>query len=85
LKGSIMAVRTFARVTNRVETGAIQFGEDWPGLFLRGDDAKFLSLAIESVVAEIKPTAQNKLALMHLVEVQRMVEEEVEQSKEKPV
>ena len=24
---------------SRVESGAVQFGEDWPGLFLRGDDA----------------------------------------------
>jgi hypothetical protein len=23
----------------RVETGAVQFGEDWPGLFIRGDEA----------------------------------------------
>lgn len=23
----------------RVETGAVRFGEDWPGVFLRGDDA----------------------------------------------
>ena len=22
----------------RVETGAVQFGNDWPGLFIRGDD-----------------------------------------------
>lgn len=22
-----------------VESGAVQFGEDWPGLFLRGDNA----------------------------------------------
>lgn len=24
--------------TGRVETGAVQFGEDWPGLFIRGDN-----------------------------------------------
>jgi hypothetical protein len=23
----------------RLETGAVQFGEDWPGVFIRGDDA----------------------------------------------
>lgn len=23
----------------RVETGVVQFGDDWPGVFLRGDDA----------------------------------------------
>ncbi|MDZ7361364.1 MAG: hypothetical protein ONB46_11645 [candidate division KSB1 bacterium] len=24
---------------DRIETGAIQFNDDWPGLFIRGDDA----------------------------------------------
>lgn len=35
---------------NRVETGVIQFGDDWPGLFIRGDNALGLSLAIEAVM-----------------------------------
>jgi hypothetical protein len=30
----------------RVETGAVQFGDDWPGLFVRGDNAKSLSFWI---------------------------------------
>jgi len=30
----------------RVETGAVQFGDDWPGLFVRGDNARALSLSI---------------------------------------
>jgi len=25
--------------TGRVETGVVQFGEDWPGVFIRGDNA----------------------------------------------
>ena len=24
---------------NRVETGPLRFGNDWPGIFIRGDDA----------------------------------------------
>lgn len=81
-----MAVRTFARVTNRVDTGAIQFGEDWPGLFLRGDDAKFLSLAIEGLLDQVPETRQNKICKMHLLHVKEMIDEDVEQkSKQKPV
>ncbi len=26
-------------MTDRIESGVVQFGDDWPGLFLRGDDA----------------------------------------------
>lgn len=27
----------------RVENGPVQFGDDWPGIFLRGDHALFLA------------------------------------------
>lgn len=33
----------------RVETGAVQFGDDWPGLFLRGDNALPLMIWIRSL------------------------------------
>jgi hypothetical protein len=33
----------------RVETGAVQFGDDWPGLFLRGDNALALMIWIRSL------------------------------------
>ncbi len=31
----------------RVETGAVQFGDDWPGIFIRGDNAFAFAMAIE--------------------------------------
>lgn len=33
-----------------VETGPVQFGDDWPGLFVRGEDALVLRQAIVDVV-----------------------------------
>lgn len=40
-----MDVRKLPAVADRVESGPIQFGDDWPGLFLRGDSA--FAFAIE--------------------------------------
>jgi hypothetical protein len=37
----------------RVPTGAVQFGEDWPGLFIRGDDAVALMLSIRQLEKHI--------------------------------
>jgi hypothetical protein len=34
----------------RVESGALQFGDDWPGLFLRGDDAICTAFQITEVL-----------------------------------
>ena len=47
--------------TNRVETGPVAFNEDWPGIFIRGDEAFALSFVIRDTVRRlenIKPDAQ---------------------------
>jgi len=41
--------RNFPEQEERVETGAVQFGDDWPGLFIRGDDAYEIALAIKAI------------------------------------
>lgn len=33
---------------SRVETGSLQIGDDWPGVFIRGDAAAYYSMMIES-------------------------------------
>jgi hypothetical protein len=43
-------IRKFPSQNERVETGPIQFGEDWPGFFLRGDNAFALRLAIANIL-----------------------------------
>lgn len=47
----------------RVESGVVQFGEDWPGYFMRGDDAMGLVLVIEMIS---KAGAQDPIALGQL-------------------
>lgn len=34
----------------RPETGPMQFGNDWPGVFLRGDDSMTYSMALRSAL-----------------------------------
>jgi len=38
-------------VEKRPESGSMQFGEDWPGIFLRGDYAVPMSWLLESLLA----------------------------------
>ena len=38
----------------RTQTGAIQFDDDWPGLFLRGDDCGSLAVLLNFVMKETK-------------------------------
>jgi hypothetical protein len=39
--------------SGRVPTGAMQFQDDWPGLFLRGDDAIMLMARIRTLVERL--------------------------------
>ena len=34
----------------RPETGPLQFGEDWPGVFIRGDQAGHLALVLGEIL-----------------------------------
>ena len=47
-------IRHLPAVTNRVETGAVQFGDDWPGLFIRGDNCIFYAMVLESIIREVE-------------------------------
>ena len=40
----------FSESDERVETGPIRFGDDWPGLFLRGDTCIYLKTALDKVL-----------------------------------
>lgn len=40
-------IRKFPAQEERVETGPIQFGDDWPGTFFRGDHSAHFAMLIE--------------------------------------
>jgi hypothetical protein len=43
--------------TRRVETGRMQFGKDWPGVFIRGDDALSFANSLQTILNEVEPRA----------------------------
>jgi len=45
----------------RVETGVVQFGDDWPGVFIRGDNAFAYARALNALLegrADVLMTAR---------------------------
>ena len=40
--------------SGRISTGAVQFQDDWPGLFVRGDTAIMLSLDLSRILQVIR-------------------------------
>jgi hypothetical protein len=56
----------------RPETGPMQFGDDWPGVFIRGDDAIGYASALRRAVeklAEVDSPSVNAARLADLVEL----------------
>ena len=48
---------------SRVETGVVQFGDDWPGVFLRGDNAAYFGMALEQLLnGATDPITRNTLS-----------------------
>lgn len=41
-----------SKISNRIETGALQINDDWVGLFVRGDDCRILLEAIEKAYSQ---------------------------------
>jgi hypothetical protein len=81
-------LRTLPGVEGRVETGAIQFGGDWPGLFIRGDDAMALFGNINEIKASLRALLKaHKIseedlsvvvgALMPLVAIRKLIKDNV--------
>jgi hypothetical protein len=42
----------------RLETGVVQDGDDWPGIFIRGDHAFALSLQIRAALSATGPASE---------------------------
>ena len=48
-------VRELPHEGDRVETGTVQFGDDWPGVFIRGDNAIPLGHMLRAHIGDTEP------------------------------
>ena len=63
---------------NRPETGAMRFGSDWTGAFIRGDDAFGYALALEVLIKgdpDDASIAISRMVLAGLLEVLKSSDE----------
>jgi hypothetical protein len=50
----MIAIRMLPEQTPRMESGPVQFGEDWPGVFIRGDHAGYYALNLQFALDKLK-------------------------------
>lgn len=63
-QGKIQQVPALA--SGRPETGAMQFGNDWPGVFIRGDNALFFARTLTAAMALYPDKAMERSILRGL-------------------
>ena len=53
---------------DRPETGPMQFGDDWPGLFMRGDNACMMGMSLQGAIKSYHETGEiNPIVIMQLI------------------
>ena len=50
----------------RAETGAMQFGNDWPGIFIRGDNAFYYAFILEKLIESCDNKDENYINLLQI-------------------
>ncbi len=65
--------------SGRTPTGAMQFENDWPGLFIRGDNAVPLANAIRRIEEKVKgsPDFVFEAILLDLIPIAEIIERDV--------
>ena len=74
-----MAIKQIEEQEERVSTGAIQFGDDWPGLFIRGDSCFGILLALKALFKRHPEIKDDPFISSQLLEnLIKMIEEDVD-------
>lgn len=56
-------------LNGRVETGPLQFNDDWPGIFIRGDNALYYSFLLNQLIAKFEKEKESALNFIELAEL----------------
>ncbi len=49
-----MDVRNLPAQEDRVETGPVKFGDDWTGVFIRGDNAFYYATVLHALLSKVE-------------------------------
>jgi len=57
----------------RPETGPMQFGDDWPGVFIRGDNAIMFELYLQTAIRYLKEADADAFTLHSLINLAELL------------
>lgn len=60
-------------MSERPETAPMQFGDDWPGLFIRGDNAVYIGRLLQEVLdVVVPPLSPIEYSLMEVAKLRQL-------------
>jgi len=68
-----MDIRQLPAQDDRVETGPVQFGDDWPGVFIRGDAAGYFAMTLRAFLEGGYDLDADAIARLQLVGLQQLL------------
>lgn len=69
-----MKPRRLREADPRIETGVVQFGQDWPGVFIRGDNAYGMRVSLERVIDFVQdPVNEGKKLAVCISDMYRLI------------
>lgn len=60
--------------SNRVETGVVQFNDDWPGVWIRGDNAMYFALRLQQLIAMVENPGTQPVDLFTIITAKNLVD-----------
>lgn len=60
--------------SNRIETGVVQFNDDWPGVFIRGDNAMHFATRLKQLIAMVEKPGTQTLDMFTLISAKNLVD-----------
>lgn len=68
-----MGIQQLPQQDDRVETGPVQFGDDWPGVFIRGDNAAYYAMVLRTFIEGGYGAQEDVIAQVQLRGLQRLL------------
>ena len=63
------------KMNPRAETGPMEFTDDWPGVFIRGDNAAYFAMCLSNILefVENNPDVPNVFGVMGVIGLQSLL------------
>lgn len=59
---------------HRVESGPVQFNDDWPGTFIRGDNSLWYAMVINNVLKDISNTTLTESNALDIIALRSLAD-----------